>query len=955
MNNLVRLRIPRSTHPWSLLSLVLVCVLAVTTAWASDFGRIKGRVTDADTKEPVIGAAVEVEGTDLGATTDEHGDYLIITVPAGVQSVLVSAVGYEPKRETDVLVIVDQTVTVNALLKSTMIQITKPIEVTSTRVLVRTQTSTERAMSTSEFSRIPVTNLAQIIALQAGVVSSAAGGGSGIHLRGGRPDEIAYFVDGSATSDPLYGYQAADVNPEATSEVVVMSGGFDAEYGEAMSGIVQVVTKEGGEKTSGRVKYESDDFMPRAVNFDDHTVDASIGGTIPGTAGSRQEAAGRGIRYFIAPELVSSADFDPHRYRLPHHERDDIKGNGKLTYSLPVNAGLKLTASTFLSREEWNEQPSDPTDKNQAGYKYSLDHFLSQRNRTATAELTLDHLITKDLYYDVHLSYFHDDQVRGVRDPVEEAQKYPNGLGLLGDYIFKGEDSVMADSMAIYDMRKYYTQQRYDVELNPFGVQNMFYGIGDYRLFLAHWSTVMTYKGDVTYNIKKVHEIKGGIEVRQNELSRRYNSLPADPNPFVDRYDVKPVNVAAYAEDRMDFEDLVVRVGLRYDFLDPAAYKKLNVVNVEDTAEVAAMMKYKLSPRLGVSFPISERTKFRFSYGHFFQTPAYNYLYEDISADAYKRGNNIIGNPDLQPQQTVAYELGLENELSRIFSIDFTAYYKDIYDLIGTDYQPAVPMGYFPYLNQDYGNVRGLEVTFAKAMANYWSTRVSYTLSMARGTESYANEWYRERYDYGIDPVTGLEMLPPKRDAYLDFDERHTVRADLTFEFPRDFSAVILRDFSLTALFSFGSGLPYSVRQMASGIDFDNGDIIGDRFSARMPPRYQIDGRISKAVRLGPLALTINCDITNLLNTQNIVWVYGATGKPDDDGYASTYSPLNYPATGTGITGGTYNPVRDLDHDGIITPFEEYVANKTAYRDFVNNPNNYGTPRSIQFGISLEF
>ena len=305
--------------------------------------------------------------------------------------------------------------------------------------------------------------------------------------------------------------------------------------------------------------------------------------------------------------------------------------------------------------------------------------------------------------------------------------------------------------------------------------------------------------------------------MRQNDIARRYNSLPADPNPFVDEFDYKPVNAAVYVQDRMDFEDLVLRPGLRLDYLDPNAYKKAEPANVEDTTTLRALPKYKLSPRIGVSFPISERSKFRFSYGQFFQTPAYKYLFDNISTAAYLRGNNIIGNPDLQAQQTVAYELGVETELSRIFSLDFTAYYKDIYNLLGVRYQSALPIGYYPYQNQDYGNVRGIEITLDKTLSSYWSSELSYSLSMARGTESYATEWYYERYRYGIDPITGQEMVPPKTDYYLDFDERHTVKADLTLQFPHDFSAAILRDFQGTLLFTFGSGLPYSVRELKTG------------------------------------------------------------------------------------------------------------------------------------------
>jgi hypothetical protein len=225
---------------------------------------------------------------------------------------------------------------------------------------------------------------------------------------------------------------------------------------------------------------------------------------------------------------------------------------------------------------------------------------------------------------------------------------------------------------------------------------------------------------------------------------------------------------------------------------------------------------------------------------------------------------------------------------------------------------------------------------------------------MARGTASYFSEWYYERYRYGIDPVTGHEMDPPKRDYFLDFDERHAVRADVSLQLPRDFSVAVMRDVQWTLLFSFGSGLPYSVRELKQGLN--SGRVIGENFSARMPPRYSVDTRLSKGVHLGPLAVSLVLDITNLFDFQNVEWVYGFTGKANDDGYAAIFSPAdwagNVPIT---VASGTYSPCRDLDHNGYITPEEEYNAYKTAYKDFVDNPNNYGAPRQVRLGISVEF
>ena len=392
--------------------IAILVLLIGGLAFAGDYGRVKGRVVDSESQEPVVGAAIEVEGTDYGASSDENGEYLISAVPGGVQTITASAVGYEPQRITNVLVILDQTVAQNFRLKSTTIIINKPVIIEATRAITPTQTATQRAMTTAEFGRVPVASIAEIVGLQAGVVSEPS---RGMHLRGGRPDEIAYYVDGGATSDPLYGYQAARVNPEATAEVVVISGGFDAEYGEAMSGVVQVITKEGKEGVSGRAKYTTDGFMPKGVNFGYNQIEASIGG---GT-----KLGGQRLGFFVSPEVRFIGDYNPRRYRLSHQERNDYKGNAKLTYSLPVGAGMKFTWSGFLSREQWEMQPYSPASKNQQGFKYNLDNFLSRRDRVRKTDLAMDLMITTNLFYTARLGYFYNSRTQAVRDPVADPQQ----------------------------------------------------------------------------------------------------------------------------------------------------------------------------------------------------------------------------------------------------------------------------------------------------------------------------------------------------------------------------------------------------------------------------------------------------------------------------------------------------------------------------------------------------
>jgi outer membrane receptor protein involved in Fe transport len=905
-------------------------------------GRIRGRVTDAQTREPLAGASVCVEGTMCGTATDAAGEYLIANVPAGRQTLEVTYIGYRSARRTDVIVVLDQTITQDFVLSPGAIELPPVVATASSEVrIIRTDASSSETFTADQFDKMPVQTLADIVRLQSGVVTSPA---YGQHLRGGRPDEVMYYVDGVATRDPLYGYQAASVNPEATAEVVVISGGFDAEYGEAMSGVIQVVTKEGRDRTAGRLRWVTDDVLPAAMSYGDNRVEASVGGPVPGL---------RQLRYFASGELYFAEDYAPLGQRLPHQQRQDYKLTGKLTQPIALSEGMKLTASGFVAREQYEQYPNDRSNENHLGFKYNLDHYTSRRDRVSKADIALNHVITATTFYTLRLGHFYDHRTIAVRDLEREKVERDFRVRFWEDYIFKAEDTVAADTLAIFRPLPGYTKQSNDNDNNPFGIYGVFYGEGDYRYFLMHWSSVVTLKADLTHNIGRVHELKSGLELRKNSLHRRYNSLPTDPNPFVDAYDFDPINVAAFVQDRMDFEDLVVRAGLRLDYLDPRVRKRSNPENVEDTSTIAAFDKYKLSPRLGVSFPITEKTKFRFSYGHFFQTPAYRYLFDNISSAAYARGNMIIGNPDLRAQQTIAYELGLEQQLGDVVIFDLTAYYKDIFDLMGTRFQPAVPMGYYPLVNEEYGSVRGLEIGLLKGSAGYWNARVSYGLSIARGTASSTYEWYYERYRYGTDPVTGLQMEPPRRDYALEFDQTHNAKLNIGCDLPRDFGVLPLRDFNASALLNFGTGLPYTPREVRK---LNAGRRTAEVNSARMPSAFTVDVNAAKSIRLGGLKLGITCMVTNLINASAVQWVYGGTGQPDDDGYVWTLSPANWPGPSyVTIVNTAYNPRRDMNHDGYISADEEYVAYRVGYLDYVNNPINYGPPRQVRLGINLEF
>ncbi len=905
---------------------IVLLIALFALLWAGETGRITGRVVDAETGEPLIGVNIIIEGTDLGAATDETGSYLIFNIPPGTYTVVASYIGYQTVRKTGVLVIPDQTTTVDFKLRPTVIEV-GPVEVRAKRdVVVRTAVQTTRVISSKEFDRLPVQTLTGLVALQAGVTTADGY----THIRGGRFGEVATYVDGINTQDPFYGISYASPSRDAIQEVIVLTGGFDPEYGQAMSGVIQVVTKEGGTKpgVEGALRYTTDAIFPTtALNYGYKYWQGHISGPLPGIKKSG---------YFISGELFTRDYLYTNRDRLPS-KRDEGRIEGKLTFRFPSG---KINLAAFLSSEQWNSFSMS--------WRYWLDHYRSNRMDFRRLNLLFNMMIGSGVI-NFKLGYFYNGRIIGIRD--KEAEENLQGIwgildkaGIWHRFKFKAEDFVLHNDTlppdtAVKNLYKLeiFTEPWYGTN-NPWGVFGLYIGEGDYRLWHFRASETYIAKGDYTLNIGKVHEFKTGFDFNKYTLMLYENSLPWDPNPFWDAYKLHPVRFAAYVQDRADFEGLVLRGGFRLDMLDPAAYKRVYPESLFRNDTVRATIKYKISPRFGMAFPVTDRVKFRFFYGHFFQDPGFSYLYESLHADVSRRGNIIVGNPDLAAEKTIAYETGFEAQLTDYFAFDLTLFYKDIYDLVTTELIQALPMSYYLYKNTAFGRVKGFEVTLTKLLVEgqFWHTKISYTYQEAKGTAAtaYANYYLSYR---------GITI--PAVDYWLDYDVRHTLNWDLGFKFPKDFHINLLRNSEIGFVTYFRTGLPYTPTDT-------RGNQIGDLNSARRPNVWYTDAKITKKLNIFGLSMEVFADIRNLFNVTNVLSVHGATGKPDDDGAIITENDFS----DLGWIGTTYyHPARDFNHDGYITRREAYESYMNARKPLVDNPLNYGNPRLIRVGFSILF
>ncbi len=814
----------------------IVLLLLPALLFAGVTGKVAGIITDAQTGEPLPGANIQVAGTSLGAVSDVQGRYIILNVPPGVVSVKISFVGYETQLVTNVRVMIDLTTAVSVKLKPSLVQLKEVVIVADKPMIQKDLTSSGATMRREEIESLPVNQFSDVLSLQAGVTSLDGS----LHLRGGRSNEVGFMIDGMYVQDPLLGNMITQINNDAIQELNLLSGTYNAEYGNALSGIVNIVTRDGGDSQSGNIEYRSSQFgINRFNTLEESRLNGSLGGPL----------FFKKLKYFVTGEQSHKGSYLPFGYTL------NKTLFGKLAYQMTPKMKFTLSNRATTSRYQ----------RYSHAYKYIPDQYLRHRTRTNQTLLMVNHSLKANLFYDMRLSFLDE--------------KYYSGI-----------DKDTANYLSA-------TEAEY---LPWAGDGYEFYARSDYPEMFDNHNKTADFKTDMVWQANKINEVKFGVQYRKHWLKLFYVYDPKRNFPYLNDYDIQPFEAASYIQDKIEFPYLIINLGLRYDYFNANATFRQDPLSQDKLVTVKA--RNQISPRLGIAHPVSDRTKIHFAYGHFFQNPEYQFLFENRQYDLNVR-EPLFGQANLDAQKTVAYEVGVSHQFSDRLAAHLTAHYKDITNYIGTKYYEAFSgntgrfVGYTVYVNEDYANDKGFEINVEMRQGRYFGGGLSYTYSIAKGSASSEAEQYP-----GTDESTKL--------YYLDWDQRHNLSMQAYFRIPKEEGPVLFgrhwlgqTDYSL--ILRAASGFPYT----PSGRDIG----FVDKNSLRRPGTYTMDLEVGKefAVSRG-FALRAFVECLNLTNHRNILYVYGDTGSPD---------------------------------------FTQVGGYSTEY---MRDPSNYGPPRSIRLGLALK-
>ena len=858
---------------FTLLFLVLLLTAFFHQGLAQTAGKLAGTVTD-ETGEPLIFANILIDGTTMGAATDVEGHYIILNVRPGVYTLRFQFIGYTTKIVENVRVSGDQTKTLDVVLTKEVIKGEEVIVVAKKPLVEFNQTSSVSSVNKDDIKSLPVQNLNEIVNLQAGVVDG--------HFRGGRIGEVQYQIDGVTVNNPFNNASMLSIDKSIIEEVQVISGTFDAKYGQAMSGVVNAVLRTGSDRfeisgeaylgdyyaTDTKRYPRIDEINPLGIR----NVQLSLSGPtgIPQTtfflSGRAYWSDGwmSGIRRFTP---FDSSDFEK-RIFLPTGDNEVVPMNTMKDFS----GQAKITNQSIRDFQIFYQATLNYSDAKSYNHSFRLnpDGTLNNYTTSLAHGLGITHTLSPVMFYKLNFRHnyflYESYKYKELEDP-----RYLQAADPKGDANY--EDGAIVQGV----------------------------DLGRYRQSTSSFIA----KGDFTWQLNRINMIEAGLEAQVSEIvfgpPGFFVSTTIDgvqvlkpvyqypKQPGLQTY--HPSQGAAYIQDRVELGDLVVRAGLRFEFFNansriPSDFQNpANAISgAPKSTLVETKVKYAVAPRLGFSFPLTTTASVYFSYGHFYQLPGLGLLYgnadysilEDLQAGGISYG--VMGNPDLKPELTIQYEFGLKQSIAEILGTQLSFFYKDIRDLLGVEFVSTYAAAdYGKFTNVDFGSVYGVTLSLFQRNIGNLNSSVDYTLQFAQGNSSDPRET-ANRAAAGQDPRP--------RDLPFSWDQRHTLNFTVVYAEPENYA------FSLIG--RYGSGQPYT-------------PVIGSGFGAsqevnsgRKNNYFLLDARAEKYFDIGFAGFSVFMRVFNVLNTSYVNgFVFSSTGSPDytltpSESRAALYDPSRY-------------------------------------------------------------
>lgn len=1024
-------------------------------AFAGVTGKIAGRITEAETGQGLAGVNVLLVGTNIGSSTDLKGDYAILNVPPGTYALKATMMGYAAMTMTNVVVQIDLTTTISFQMKAEALEMKEVVVVAERPLVTKDVSASEINIDFKKMETLPVKQVNEVLVLQAGIEQ----GSEGVIIRGGSVRQTGFIVDGLSLNDTRSNVPFTSLSLNSIQEVKIQTGGFNAEYGNVRSGVINVVTKEGdrmrynaglalqyrpaAKKHFGPSIYDRNTYFTRPYTdpavcwtgtnngaWDAYTQrqypifegwnavsDATIRDNNPNNdltpEGAKKlwEWQHRRQGDIVKPDYVIDGSFGGPvpfvsnylgdlRFFLSHYRQQEMfiyplsRSNylddaTQIKLTADINPTIKLILTGMYSEVysvspyDWtttptgrvlryNSEVADLIESSSGDAKLYMPGYFSPSNMYRTLfGFKLTHMLSARTFYEVNFQH--------------NINRY------------KTYQMALRDTADVYE-----PVPNYFVDEAPYGYWG--YGVtGIDGMILGGWmnlgrdkSIITTTKlqANFTSQLNRVNQIKSGIEIEYNDYDiKSYTENPGmttwNRNQVYHRF---PFRIGAFVQDKLEFEGFIANVGLRLDYSDPngvvydlATYDKyykegFGKLIEEDIPTSDAKANWHVSPRLGISHPITVNSKLYFNYGHFTQEPSSTYRFR--LQREYNGLVTTIGNPNMLFEKTVAYELGYEHSLFDQFLFKVAAYYKDITNQPGWIYYQNInaSVNYAKAANNNYEDIRGFELTLTKTSGPWITGFINYT------------------YEVGTSGYFGLQQYyedPNKQRDYLRSNPYQSrprpqpfARLNLEFHTPADFGpawsgfhALGNWNLSLLANWRAGAYATYNPHNVPGLVD-----------NVRWKDTYNFDLRLIKSLRLNRYELQFYVDFTNVFNNKFLAYAGFSNNYDYNDYMESLHFSWEEGAEHGNDRIGEYRkpgvdyvPMRSVtNHQDVSNPDPKavyYDAATEKYMQFADNawsevsrktikkikddkayidmPNftyfTFLNPRDIKFGLKINF
>ena len=946
-------------------------LLALAGSVQAQSGKIQGTIVD-DTGQPLPGVNVVIVGTTQGTASDIDGVFVILNVAPGTYDVRASFISFQTVVQEGVIVNNGRTAEVDFTMMPEDLSLGEDVVVIAERPDIEPErTASSEIIRPREVADAPgVYSLTDVI----GLTVDASDG----HFRGGRTGEELYLLNGINIVDPFSGDRAFDPVAGSLEEVEVITGGFPAQYGNAQSGVVNMALRTGsyeqwegsasvrtraaGYKHFGGSVFnrENNPYLLAFDSVEDWGAGDGDGGLLSCSIGLSFCSAYplNTAQDSLQAAQIAFATWEQARQELDTEYNDTWDTQLDVNVGGPISDRVRAFVGARFS-DEWYALPTNEPEKT----RQVLGSALVNVTDNMSLRLAGAYNSVRGQTFSSSFWQYLWDRERGFASFDRQTAGGSARFSYAPDSRRFVDASLSVLSNDYRSGASVLDPSRFREDASDVGVWRFFNTPDQFRVgymendFRDERST--TYSLEASYNeqVTNNHLLKGGFQTRLYDLdvNNRLNlSSPSDAQ--TESYSVNPFEFGAFVEDKIEYEGLIARLGLRFDvynlnkeyfsdLYDPFANPNFDPGvpgSPETDPDLAATARTpwiaRLQPRLGASFPISVNTVFHLNYGSFLQRPPF----ERSLVSRIQRSNSFsiiqLGNPTLKPEETRMYEVGVAQGLPGGFSLDLSGYYKDVRNLVQLAIlSEGIDIPYQTYINRDYADIRGFRVTLQRRRG------------ALRGALKY-------RYEVATGKTSSAEDAPPQlirdedgdvdeqrrgiglNDILLDFDRTHNLSFQLTGTSPRTLGPVVagfrpLARWTASVRSTVRSGRPYT-----SYVNSLEDELVSD---ARAPMEYQTSLKITRPITLSSgVGGDFFVEVSNLFNQR--IYDYNRVFRDDKNLQAYDFAVNPSAQTPAGFTSDPDEALELYEGDAFLEPASQ------VFRIYNN------MPRSLFLGVSLD-